>query len=247
MIGTAWFVLGGGVAGLIAGSFIATLVLRWPQGRGLGGRSRCDGCARVLGIRDLVPVASYLAVRGRCRACGAEIDRRHLRIEAACAFIGALALGVAPGVAGMAGALFGWQLLALAALDFEHFWLPDRLTGLLGLTGLLAACVTGDPLAARLIGGAAGFASLFMIAWIYERLRGRKGMGAGDPKLLGAIGLWLGWRALPFVLVAASAVGLLAVAVAALRGKRIAGDTRLPLGTLMALAAFPVWILGAQG
>ncbi len=247
MIGTAWFVLGGGVAGLIAGSFIATLVLRWPQGRGLGGRSRCDGCARVLGIRDLVPVASYLAVRGRCRACGAEIDRRHLRIEAACAFIGALALGVAPGVAGMAGALFGWQLLALAALDFEHFWLPDRLTGLLGLTGLLAACATGDPLAARLIGGAAGFASLFMIAWIYERLRGRKGMGAGDPKLLGAIGIWLGWRALPFVLVAASAVGLLAVAVAALRGKRIAGDTRLPLGTLMALAAFPVWILGAQG
>lgn len=247
MIGTAWFALGGAVAGLIAGSFIATLVLRWPAGRGLGGRSHCEGCARVLGIRDLVPVASYLAVRGHCRACGSEIDRRHLHIEVACAFVGAIALGVAPGVAGMAGALFGWQLLALAALDFEHFWLPDRLTGLLGLTGLLAAWVTGDPLAARLIGGASGFASLFMIAWIYEWLRGRKGMGAGDPKLLGAIGLWLGWRALPFVLVAASAVGLLAVAVAALRGKRIAGNTQLPLGTLMAVAAFPVWMLGTQG
>ena len=85
----------GGVAGAIIGSFLATLILRWPQGRGVArGRSACDGCGRVLGARDLVPLFSALVQRGRCRTCGARIDPLHGRVEAGCALIGALAVGV---------------------------------------------------------------------------------------------------------------------------------------------------------
>jgi leader peptidase (prepilin peptidase) / N-methyltransferase len=232
----------GALAGLIAGSFLATLIMRWPRGEGLGGRSHCDACEKQLGVRDLVPILSFLFSKGRCRTCGATIDYRHVAIEFAAMLIGAIAFFVAPGWSGAGGALFGWLLLTLAALDVEHFWLPDALTGTLAATGLAFALLDND-LAARLIGAAAGFGSLALIAWGYRTLRKRDGMGAGDPKLLGAIGLWLGWEPLPFVLLGASLTGLLAVLTMRLRGGSIDGATKMPLGALLAIAAFPVWVV----
>ena len=86
----------GALAGLIAGSFVGTLAVRWPEGRGVGGRSACDGCGAVLGPRDLVPLVSWLARRGRCATCGAAIDARHPVAEVACAIVGASALMAAP-------------------------------------------------------------------------------------------------------------------------------------------------------
>ena len=244
MILAAWWALGGAIAGLIAGSFIATLVIRWPQRRGLGGRSACDGCGRNLSLRDLLPVVSWALARGKCRTCGGSINWRHPTIEAAAALIGAAALWLQPDLNGIAGALFGWQLLALAALDAEHFWLPDWLTGGLAVSGLaFAVAGIGVDLPSRLIGGGVGFAALFAIAWTYRCLRGRAGMGGGDPKLLGAIGCWLGWSSLPYVVLGASVIGLALALVMAMRGQDVAATTRLPLGALMAVAAFPILIL----
>ena len=78
------------VLGAIAGSFLATIVVRWPQGRSVrAGRSACDACARPLVAWELVPLVSALALRGRCSACAAPIDPRHFRIELGCAAIGA--------------------------------------------------------------------------------------------------------------------------------------------------------------
>ena len=247
IVDPVWWALGGAIAGLIAGSFIATLIIRWPQGRGLGGRSACDGCGRMLSLLDLVPALSWAVAGGKCRTCGKRIDWRHPAIEIAAALIGAAALWLQPEPHGVAGALFGWQLLALAALDAEHYWLPDWLTGALAASGLaFGAMGLGVDLPSRLIGGAAGFAALFGVSWIYRRVRGRAGMGGGDPKLLGAIGCWLGWQSLPYVLIGASFVGL-AVALAMLvRGKDIAATTRLPFGALIAVVAFPFWLLLTQ-
>jgi len=230
-------------AGLIVGSFIATLVLRWPEERSLGGRSACDACRRRLRPTELVPVLSYVASRGRCRTCGASIDPTHLFVELLSGVVGAVALALLAGPLGIAGALFGWQLIALAALDLRHFWLPDRLTALLAATGLIAAAVLGLDMGGHVIGGLAGFAALYGIGSAYRRVRGASGLGGGDPKLLGAIGCWTGWEALPLVLVAASLFGLLAIAIAKVRGAAISGTTRVPLGTLMAIAAFPIWLL----
>ena len=219
MIDAVWWALGGAIAGLIVGSFIATLVIRWPTGEGLGGRSYCDGCRRQLSVVDLIPVMSFVVARGRCRTCGAAINWRHPVIEILAMLVGAYALGLSPNLIGVFGALFGWQLLALAALDLDHFWLPDWLTGLLVLSGLAVAMTMDQEQSIdRLIGGVIGFCALFAIGWIYRRVRGRTGLGAGDPKLLGGIGVWLGWASLPYVVIGASVMGLCSAAIMVLRG-----------------------------
>nr|WP_184116843.1 A24 family peptidase [Sphingomonas abaci] len=234
-----------GGLGLILGSFIGALVVRWPQGRSVAsGRSACDGCGRTLRAVELVPLLSALWQRGRCRSCGAAIDPIHWQMEAAALAIGVSAGLVAPGAAGMAGAAFGWLLLALAALDWRAFWLPDRLTGLLAAIGILGAMAdVPPPMADRLVGGALGFGLLWAIAAGYRRWRGREGMGGGDPKLFGAIGLWLGWRMLPAVLLVAALIGLGVVVARRLAGRPMAADDALPFGTLLAMAAYPAWLM----
>jgi leader peptidase (prepilin peptidase)/N-methyltransferase len=234
-----------GLLGLVFGSFIATLAIRWPEGRSsLAGRSACDGCGRTLRAIELVPVASFVTQRGRCRSCGATIAPSHLLVE-----LLALAIGVAsglavPGWAGAAGGVFGWLLLALAAIDLRAFWLPDPLTAALALLGVGGGWLGLAPsLPDRLIGGAAGFTALWLVATLYRRLRGRAGLGGGDPKLFGAIGLWLGWHALPQVLLLACLLGLAVVAVTRIRGCPLTATDRLPLGTLLAPAAFLLWLL----
>lgn len=228
-----------GVLGAVFGSFIAVVAIRWPAGERAGGRSRCDACAATLRPGELVPVLSYLIQRGRCRHCGARIGRSHFIIELMGLSIGIAAGWAAPGMEGVAGAVFGWLLLALGAIDLAAFWLPNRIVAVLAAAGLASGFAGMTPaVGQRLIGGAAGFGILWLVAAGYRRLRGRVGLGGGDPKLFGAIGLWLGWRALPGVLLAACVIGL-AWAVA----MRMRGDQRLPLGTLLAAAAFVAWIV----
>lgn len=237
-----WALILGGL-GAIAGSFLATLVVRWPEGRSLGGRSACDECGRTLRAAELVPLASMIALRGSCRSCGARIDPAHGGVELACLIAGAAAGWSAPGIAGSAGAVFGWLLIALAMLDWRAFWLPDRLVAPLAVLGLAGGLIGLEPiLADRLIGGAAGFLLLWIVAFTYRRWRGREGLGGGDPKLFGAIGLWLGWQLLPAVLMVAGLIGLGIVAFRAATGRAMARTDALPLGTLLAAAAYPAWI-----
>ncbi|MGN5373935.1 prepilin peptidase [Sphingomonas hankookensis] len=233
-----------GISGAVFGSFIATIAIRWPEGRSaLHGRSACDGCGRGLAWFELVPVAGFVALRGRCRTCGARIAAGHVVTELLGAAVGIVAGLVAPGWEGVAGAACGWLLLALGAIDLAAFWLPDVLTGALAVAALGGGLAGFAPsLPDRLIGGAAGFGALWLVAAGYRRARGRIGLG-GDPKLFGAIGLWLGWRALPPVLLIASATGLAAVAVMAIAGRRIAVTDRLPLGPLLAGAAYLCWAI----
>src|SRR5688572_23499335 len=186
------------------------------------GRSQCDSCGRTLSPRDLVPILSWFLVRGRCRHCGAAIDKKHLAVEAGGALIGLTAIIAHPLPTAIYTALFGWWLFLLAALDVEHQWLPDRLTLPLIAAGLAIAWVgIGPPLDERLIGAAAGYASLTLIAFAYRRFRGREGLGGGDPKLFGAIGAWLGWQQLPFVLLGAGLLGLAAVLLMRARGEEV--------------------------
>ena len=232
----------GGLAGAILGSFLATLILRWPQGLSvMRGRSACDGCGRTLGARDLIPLVSAMMQRGRCRSCGAAIDPLHGRVEAGCAVIGALALGAMPNLGGIGWAVFGWLLLTLAVLDWRHFWLPDALTLPLAFLGFtIGLWATDVALVDRAIGAAAGYGALLAIALGYRAVRGRDGLGLGDAKLLGALGAWMGWQALPFILLIASATGLLVMLVT---GRAKAAGARVPLGTFLALAAVPAWII----
>lgn len=226
----------GAMVGAIVGSFLATLVVRLPVGeQALLGRSRCDRCRRLLRPLDLVPIVSRLWLRSRCRFCGSPIDPTHGRIELAAALIGGVALGLRPDLAGVALAVFGWLLLPLAWLDWRHYWLPDRLVLPLALGGLPLGGLLGADLPSRLTGGLIGWAMLAVLAWTYRRLRGREGLGGGDPKLLGAIGLWLGWMPLAPLLALAAALGLV---VALWRG--LSARESLPFGTMLAVAAWPI-------
>ena len=233
------------ILGAIFGSFIGALVVRWPVGRSvLAGRSHCDSCGETLRPWQLIPLISYILLRGRCAACGVAIGREALLVELAAAAIGALALALHPGAGGLAIAAFGWLLLPLALLDYRHFWLPHPLNAALALGALVSALAGLPPdWTSRLIGAGAGFGGLWLVALLYRLTRGREGLGGGDPLLLGAIGLWLGWQALPLVLMLASGLGLAAALVLQRRGHDLDSATRFPLGTLMALAAWPVALL----
>jgi leader peptidase (prepilin peptidase)/N-methyltransferase len=222
-------------------------LIRWPKDETmLGPGSRCDSCGTAIAPYDLFPLVSHLLLRGRCRACGAAIDRRHLAMELAAALIGAVAFLAHPLPLAFVTALFGWWLLLVAALDREHFWLPDRLTVPLALLGLLVGWAGfGPTFTDRLFGLVLGQGVLASIAWLYKRLRGRDGMGGGDPKLMGAVGAWVGMWNLPAILLGAGLLGLAAMLAMRLRGEAVDRTTRLPLGTLIALAAWPVWLLVA--
>jgi len=231
---TLLLVAAGAIAGAIVGSFIATICIRWPQGeQAIAGRSRCDSCNRKLSAFELVPVVSWLSARGHCRTCGAPIPRLHLWVELAAAALAATALAIEPNLRGAALALFWLLLLAPAVLDAEHQWLPDPLTLFVAIAGLLlGGYATGAVFWDRLAGGFAGFLSLWLIAYSYRRSRGREGLGAGDPKLLGAIGLWTGGLALPAIVLLA-ALGGLGIATFQGRGRL----DRMPFGTMLSAAA----------
>lgn len=220
--------------GAILGSFFATLVLRWPEPA--SGRSRCDRCDHVLGPSELVPVLTYIFNRGRCRTCGGRIAPTHIAIELLSALVGLIAFAALPLPSALFGLFFGCVLVALAWLDALHLTLPDRLVLPLLPLGLCQAWLAQGSLRDALIGAAVGYGGLAALALGYRIIRGRDGMGGGDPKLFGAIGAWIGWIGLPFVLLGASVVGL-----GYALWTRANATSELPLGTFLCLAAWPVW------
>lgn len=228
------------------GSFAATLGLRLCTGRdAVFGRSACEQCGTRLGIRDLVPVASFAILRGRCRYCGNAIDPLHLAAELGALLVPLSAALVAEGTEFWLLCGLGWLLIAQAVADLRYLTLPDSLNLAILVLGFVAlALLAPASLADALIGVVAGFLSLAAVALVYERLRGRTGLGLGDAKLLGALGAWTGWIGLPStVLIAAVAAGLAILAVRLL-GRRITATTEIPFGPFLALGA---WIVILRG
>lgn len=240
------------VLGAIVGSFIGTLVQRLGQGRDIVRTpSACDHCGRRLHGLELVPVAAWLALRGRCRTCGGALDRWQLVAEVLGAGIGAGA-ALMPLREIVPAMVLGWQLLALGLLDARYFWLPRGLTLVLAASGLVWSVWGGFALesgsfgeslwAGSVSGCGAGYALLAFPAWAYRKWREREGLGGGDPFLLGAIGAWAGVAGVVVIMLAASLLGLLLAIIWALSGRRIEASTILPLGSLMAVATWPTYL-----
>ena len=183
---------------------------------------------------------------------GAPVERPGVRyplLAVAAAGAGVWAGLTQPSVAAaILTALLGWQLLLIAVVDGEHFWLPDRLTLPLLATGLAAAAIlNGLSLADSLAGAAFGFATLWLLARAYRRLRGREGLGGGDPFLLAGAGAWVGWIGLPSVLLWAALAGLSVAAAQVATGRRVSGSDRLPFGVFLAVATWLTWLFGPLG
>ncbi len=198
-----------------------------------------------------MPVLSWILSGGHCRHCGARISPAYPLTELAAAAIGTAAATVAPSLeaAGVV-ALVGWWLLALALIDLRTFRLPDALTLTLLAAGLGLATarlpvdlVLPDPRDAAL-GAAAGCLVLLSIRWLYSRTRGVEGLGLGDAKLAAAAGAWLGWAALPSLLLFAAATALVGALVV---HRRLRGDLAVPFGPALALAFWSLLLAAQRG
>jgi leader peptidase (prepilin peptidase)/N-methyltransferase len=239
------------LVGLCVGSFLTAMADRAADGFAglLTGRSRCPSCHRTLAPRDLVPVVSWLALRGRCRHCQTSIPASYPLVELAAGAVGVLAgaLVTSPSAA-LVVAIVGWWLMALALIDLRLFRLPDILTLPLAAAGLFLAAVQWPPSLVlpeahlALVGAAAGFLTLAAIRLVYGWLRGIEGLGLGDAKLAGAAGAWLGPAALPWLVLLGA---LAALAGAAMVYRTLRGDLAVPFGSAVALAFWGL-LLGAQ-
>ena len=238
------------LAAPFVGSFLGVLIRRLPAGRPVAlARSCCEACGAPLGMRDLVPLLSYVALRGRCRRCATRIAPFHWHIEIAAVLVPASAL--ACGIGGdalwaVSGA--GWTLLALAWIDAEWMLLPDVLTLPLLLTGLAATWWfdAGD-VSEHAVAAGLGWFALWAVAAIYRRLRGREGLGQGDAKLLGALGAWVGSAGLADILFGAALAGLGWAGLLRLRGRSLSATTALPFGPFLALAGWAVLLAVWRG
>lgn len=231
------------------GSFLGSLVRRVPDGLPIAwARSRCEGCGVGLRARDLVPIFSWLAARGRCRYCGHSLGWFYPGIELAAVAIAGIAVLIDPAEGAWLDCVLGWWLLALGWIDLRRWLLPDVLTLPLILAGLAAAAAFDpDQLAGRALGATLGYVSLMAIAALYRRLRRREGLGGGDAKLLAASGAWLGAAALPQVILFAALSALAAVAGLRLAGVRLGAHSALPFGPFLALATWALWLSGSFG
>ena len=228
------------------GSFLGLVIDRLPRCRPIVvGRSICNDCGCKLGWADLVPVLSFLYLRGRCRYCHNPLSAFYPIIELAAVAI------VVSAIMFLSGGLFwlsvglGWCLLVLAVIDHRHLILPDQLTMPLIPIGLGVAYLI-DPglIDEHLIGAAVGLLAFVGIAWLYHALRGRDGLGLGDAKLLAGAGAWLGLAALPGVVLMASCTALSLALLHSFAGERAALSAEIPFGPHLALAFWMSWLLG---
>ncbi|MCD6061630.1 MAG: prepilin peptidase [Moraxellaceae bacterium] len=172
-------------------------------------RSRCPHCGHRITALENIPVVSWVVLRGRCSSCKAPIGMRYPLVELATALLSLLVyLMLGPTLQTVAGLGFTWALIALTMIDFDEQLLPDDITLPLMWAGLVLN-IQGMfvPLQDAVIGAAAGYLSLWSIYWLFKLVTGKEGMGYGDFKLMAALGAWMGWIALPMVLLLSSVVG----------------------------------------
>ncbi|MFP5439892.1 MAG: prepilin peptidase [Gammaproteobacteria bacterium] len=208
-------------------------------------RSACPHCGHRIRWYENIPLASWLALRGRCSACAAPISVRYPLVELATGLLTVLVVHLL-GVQWMtlAALLLTWSLIALTMIDYDTQLLPDDITLPLLWLGLLVAIPAGGVSTEdALIGAAAGYLTLWSIYWLFRIATGKEGMGYGDFKLLAALGAWLGWQDLPLVIVLSSGVGaVLGIAMIVVAGRDRAKP--IPFGPFLAIAGFIAYLWG---
>jgi len=236
-------VVGTGLFGALIGSFLNVVAHRVPAGESLvSPGSHCPHCSAPVRPWDNVPVVSWLVLRGRCRDCGAPISPRYPLVE----LVTALVFAAVVAVRGFDDDLvlelpFVAALIALAAIDFDHKLLPNKIVYPLAAYGVIATLlVDRDDLVENLIAGAGAFAFLLAAVIAYPR-----GMGMGDVKLGGAMGLYLGLSVIPALLAAflsGSIVGVIILAREGAAGRKKA----VPFGVFLALGGIVGVLAGPE-
>lgn len=260
------------VLGLVVGSFLNVVILRLPRMLARDWRvqareileisaqpdtddglsllrpgSSCPQCGHSIRAWQNIPVLSWLMLRGRCAHCATPIPLQYPVVEAASGVLTALcAWQFGVGAELVMVWLFTWILLAAAVIDLRTQLLPDVLTLPLMWLGLLinTQSVFASPVDA-IIGAAAGYLSLWAVFHLFRLVTGREGMGYGDFKLLAACGAWLGWQALPMIILLSSLVGAL-VGIGMIVLLRHDRRVPIPFGPYLAAAGWLAFIYGDE-
>lgn len=260
-----------GLLGLLIGSFLNVVIHRLPQMMERDWRresaellelsapddgpplsllrpgSHCPHCGHVLRWHENLPLIGWLRLRGRCAACSGPISPRYPLVEGLTALLFAsLAwrFGADPVLLAWAG--FVAVLIAAAGIDWDTTLLPDSMTQPLLWAGLVVAALGWTlPLDQALWGAVAGYGTLWTVFWLFKLVTGKDGMGAGDFKLLAALGAWLGPAMLLPVVLAASLIGAL-VGLGLKAGGQLREGRYVPFGPFLAGAGLLVLYAGPQ-
>ena len=232
-----------GLVGALIGSFLNVVIHRLPRGESLvSPGSHCPSCGAPVRARDNVPLVSWLLLRGRCRNCGAPISPRYPAVE----LLTAAAFAAVVAVRGFDDGLvlelpFVACLIALAAIDLDHKLLPNRIVYPMAVYGLVASAVvdTGD-FPEHLIAGTGAFAFLLVAVLAYP-----SGMGMGDVKLGGTMGLYLGVSVVPALMAAFLTGTVFGLAVIAREGAQ-ARKKAVPFGIFLAIGGLVGVLAGPE-
>lgn len=233
------------LSGLCVGSFLNVCIHRLPLKQSVvSPGSRCPSCGYELRWYDNIPVLSYVMLRARCRSCSRPISIQYPLVEVITALVFLAhwyAFGPTPLLA--VRLVFGCALLVLFMIDLEHQILPDVIT-LPGIViGVGVSVVLPPGPIESLIGLLLGGGLLWAIAEAWFRLRKVDAMGFGDVKMLAMVGAWLGWKMVILTFVLSSMMGGL-VGVVLLASRRADMATRVPFGTMLAVAAMIASLYG---
>ena len=239
------FAILAGVFGLTLGSAITAIAWRVPRGISwFHGRSACPKCDTPLRVLDLIPLVSFALSLGRCRHCGVRVAWRYPLTELWCAVWAVLLFRlVGPSWLWPPLAIWGALLVALFWIDLDEQLLPDVLTFPGTLFGVAAALQLPHGARHGLLGVAAGSGLLWLLAWIWIRVRKIEGLGGGDIKLAAMFGVVLGWKLTLFTLFLAALAGTLWGGILIARGLGD-GKPALPFGVLLAPAAMVALLWG---
>jgi leader peptidase (prepilin peptidase) / N-methyltransferase len=210
-------------------------------------RSRCPHCGHQIRWYENIPIVSYLSLRGACSGCGAGISLRYPVIELAAAILAAItAWHFGFGLHALAAVILSWALLTLSMIDLDTRYLPDDITlpflwlGLgLNMLGLFAT------LHSAVLGAILGYGIFWVVFQIFRIITGKEGMGFGDFKLLAMLGAWLGWQALPLIIVLASFIGA-AVGIGMIFLRSRDRHEPIPFGPYLAGAGWVALLWGAE-
>jgi leader peptidase (prepilin peptidase) / N-methyltransferase len=215
-------------------------------------RSACPSCKAPIKAWQNIPVASWLALRGRCASCKTRISARYPVVELTTGLLSAwVAWHFGFGLPAVCALLLTWALIALTGIDIDHQLLPDNITLPLLWAGLVAAVAIGPvpgvsiPVSVKdaVIGAASGYVSLWLVFHAFKLVTGKEGMGFGDFKLFAALGAWLGWKLLPLVIILSAATGaVLGILMIVFRGRDRAAP--MPFGPYLAAAGWLAMMYG---
>jgi leader peptidase (prepilin peptidase) / N-methyltransferase len=232
------------VGGLLVGSFLNVVAYRLPRGESLvHPRSRCPSCGTQLRAVDNIPVVSWLALRGRCHHCGAPVSARYPLVELATgALYAAVVATQDDGARIVLGLLLVTALVPITLIDLDYRIIPNRITGPAAIAALVAIAVLDtDFLVEALLGAVAGGGFFFIAAVLYPR-----GMGMGDVKLAGVLGLYLGRAVAPAILIALIVGVIVGAAIIARKGAVEGRKTAVPFGPFLALGGIVAFFVGNE-